>query len=532
MFHAGENGKGTRMLKAISLFTGVGGLDFGFEAAGFETAAAVEMDAVSCHTLRLNRRWPVIERDIHEVTSKELLRTAKLKKGQADVLIGGPPCQPFSKSGYWARGDALRLDDPRADTLTAYLRVLRDAQPKTFLLENVSGLAYKGKSEGLDRILAGVEQINRETGSAYRPVWQVVDAASYGVPQHRERVIIVASRDGKPFRFPKITHGEAPLSGSGRQAGCAPDLFSGFHDLEPWRTTWDALGDLPERPNEQLSLTAEVSVIAAKEALSRAGRSAEDVDAVICSCSSLQRPYPALAIEVQNALGAGGFGYDMNVACSSATFAIQNACDIVRAGHARSVLVVNPELCTGHLNLRDRDTHFIFGDAAVAILVEHADIAPPGAWAILGTKLRTRFSNNIRNNFGFLNRCDPQWAAMPDKLITQRGRKVFKEVVPMVSEMILAHMAELELKPSDLRRMWLHQANSNMNRLIAERILGREATQDESPTVLDTYGNTAGAGSIIAFHLNSQDLKAGDRGLICSFGAGYSAGTVFIAKAA
>ena len=229
------------------------------------------------------------------------------------------------------------------------------------------------------------------------------------------------------------------------------------------------LPDIPERPNEQLSLMAEVSVIAAKQALERAGRAASDIDAVICSCSSLQRPYPALAIEVQHALGAGGFGYDMNVACSSATFAIQNATDLVRAGHARSVLVVNPELCTGHLNFRDRDTHFIFGDAAVAILVERADIAPPGAWAILGTKLQTRFSNAIRNNFGFLNRCAPEWRDMPDKLAVQQGRKVFKEVVPLVSEMILAHMAELELKPEDMRRMWLHQANSNMNRLIAAR---------------------------------------------------------------
>ncbi len=225
------------MLKAISLFSGVGGLDYGFEAAGFETAVAVEMDDACCRTLRLNRSWPVIEGDIHAITSRALLKTARLKKGQADVLIGGPPCQPFSKSGYWARGDALRLDDPRSDTLTAYLRVLRDAQPKTFLLENVYGLAYKGKSEGLDRILAGIEQINRETGSNYRPVWQVIDAASYGVPQHRERVFIVASRDGKTFKFPKITHGEPD------------DLLLGA-DVEPYRTTWDALGDLPERPND------------------------------------------------------------------------------------------------------------------------------------------------------------------------------------------------------------------------------------------------------------------------------------------
>jgi beta-ketodecanoyl-[acyl-carrier-protein] synthase len=289
---------------------------------------------------------------------------------------------------------------------------------------------------------------------------------------------------------------------------------------------------IPERPNDQISLMAEVSVKAARQALERAGRNAADIDAVICSCSSLQRPYPALAIEVQNALGAGGFGYDMNVACSSATFAIQNAVDIVRAGHARSVMVVNPELTTGHLNFRDRDSHFIFGDAAVAILVERADIAPPGAWSILGTKLKTIFSNNIRNNFGFLNRADEAHRDDPDKLITQQGRKVFKEVVPLVSEMILEHMTQLKLKPTDMRRLWLHQANSNMNRLIAERVLGHEASQDEAPTVLDVYGNTAGAGSIIAFHNHSDDLKAGDKGLICSFGAGYSAGSIFVQKAA
>jgi beta-ketodecanoyl-[acyl-carrier-protein] synthase len=289
---------------------------------------------------------------------------------------------------------------------------------------------------------------------------------------------------------------------------------------------------IPERPNEQISLMAEVSAAAAKQALERAGREASEIGAVICSCSSLQRPYPALGIEVQDALGAGGFAYDMNVACSSATFAIQNAIDIVRAGHARSALVVNPELTTGHLNFRDRDTHFIFGDACVAVLVEQAEMAPKGAWMVLGSKLKTQFSNNIRNNFGFLNRADETHRDDADKLIVQQGRKVFKEVVPLVSEMILQHMGELGLKPADMRRLWLHQANSNMNRLIAEKVLGHEASQDEAPTVLDVYGNTAGAGSIIAFHLHSDDLKTGDKGLICSFGAGYSAGSIFVQKAA
>ena len=288
---------------------------------------------------------------------------------------------------------------------------------------------------------------------------------------------------------------------------------------------------LPERPNDQISLLAEIAVAAARDALARAGRNASDVDAVICACSNLQRPYPAIAIEVQQALGIEGFGFDMNVACSSATFGIQTAADFVRSGNARSVLVVNPEICSGHLNWRDRDSHFIFGDVATAILVERQDMAPAGHWDILGTRLKTVFSNNIRNNFGFLNRTAPESRDAPDKLFVQEGRKVFKEVVPMVSEMIMGHMAELGLQTADLRRLWLHQANAGMNRLIAGRVLGHGASADESPTVLDTYANTSSAGSIIAFHRHSDDLMAGDVGLICSFGAGYSAGTVFVRRA-
>ena len=289
---------------------------------------------------------------------------------------------------------------------------------------------------------------------------------------------------------------------------------------------------IPERPNDQLSIMAEIGVAACKEAMARAGREARDVDAVLCAASNMQRAYPAMAVEIQDALGVEGYAFDMNVACSSATFGIQTAADFVRAGHARSVLVVNPEICSGHLNFRDRDSHFIFGDVATAILVERADIAPAGSWAVLGTKLKTKFSNNIRNNFGFLNRAAPSGEGQPDKLFVQEGRKVFKEVVPMVADMILQHMSELNLKPGDLRRLWLHQANTNMNRLISERVLGREATAEESPTVLDEYANTSSAGSIIAFHKHSSDMQTGDRGLICSFGAGYSAGTVFVAKAA
>lgn len=285
-----------------------------------------------------------------------------------------------------------------------------------------------------------------------------------------------------------------------------------------------------ERPNEELSVMAEMGVKACRDALERAGRDAADVDAVLCAASNMQRPYPAMAIEIQEALGIEGFGFDMNVACSSATFGIQTAADFIRAGNARSVLVVSPEICTGHNNMRNRDSHFIFGDVATAVLVEAKDMAPAPHWEIVGTRLKTVFSNNIRNNFGFLNCATPESIGAPDKLFVQEGRKVFKEVVPMVAAMIIEHANDLGLDPAGLRRLWLHQANQGMNRLIAQRVLGHEANEDESPTVLDTYGNTSSAGSIIAFHKHSADLVAGDIGTICSFGAGYSAGTVFVRK--
>ncbi len=288
----------------------------------------------------------------------------------------------------------------------------------------------------------------------------------------------------------------------------------------------------PERSNDELSILAEIGVKAARQALERAGRDAAEVDAVLCAASNMERPYPAMAIEIQQELGIDGFGFDMNVACSSATFGIQTAADYIRSGNARSVLVISPEITSGHLNWRDRDSHFIFGDVATAVLVEDAGIAPAAHWDILGTKLKTVFSNNIRNNFGFLNRASPDGEGKADKLFVQEGRKVFKEVVPMVAEMIVTEAENFGLDPQGLRRLWLHQANAGMNRLIAQRVLGHEATADESPTVLDTYANTSSAGSIIAFHKHSEDLKAGDTGLICSFGAGYSAGAVFVRKVA
>ena len=228
----------TRSLTTISLYTGVGGLDFGFEAAGFRTAVAVELDPVACRTIRRNRpEWSLIERDIHGVSSEEILRAGRLKVGEADVLIGGPPCQPFSKSSYWVAGDALRLDDPRADTLTAYLRVLRDTKPRAFLLENVYGLVYKGKDEGLRHLLDGVARINQAAGTNYQVSWKLLNAARYGVPQVRERVFLIGRRDGGSFEFPLPTHGPPGEAGL-------------FDRQEPVRTAWDAIGDLPQDPDD------------------------------------------------------------------------------------------------------------------------------------------------------------------------------------------------------------------------------------------------------------------------------------------
>jgi beta-ketodecanoyl-[acyl-carrier-protein] synthase len=289
---------------------------------------------------------------------------------------------------------------------------------------------------------------------------------------------------------------------------------------------------ISERPNDQISVLAEMAVAASREAMTNAGRSASDIDGVLVGASNLQRAYPAMAVEVQDALGVDGFGFDMNVACSSATFALQSAADMVQAGHARAILVCNPEICSGHLNFRDRDSHFIFGDVATAFIVERADTARHGGWEIVSTKLKTKFSNNIRNNFGFLNRTAPEGIGNPDKLFVQEGRKVFKEVVPMVSELILAHLAENGIEASSLKRLWLHQANLGMNEMIARRVLGRDPVAGEAPNILDEYANTSSAGSVIAFHKYNADLKPGDVGLLCSFGAGYSAGSVILKKLA
>ena len=288
---------------------------------------------------------------------------------------------------------------------------------------------------------------------------------------------------------------------------------------------------LRPRSNEEPSVMCEMGVIAAKQAMEQASVTAEDIDAVLVAASNMERAYPAMAIEVQAELGIKGFAFDMNVACSSATFGIQQAYDMVVSGSARRVLMVNPEICTGHLNFRDRDSHFIFGDVATAVVVEAVEGCQSAhAFEILNTKLQTIFSNNIRNNFGFLNRATEEGVGRVDKLFVQEGRKVFREVCPAVAEQITEQLQKMSIQPDDLKRIWLHQANRNMNELIAKKVLGRAPSDEESPTILDEYANTSSAGSVIAFKKYNEDFQPGDLGVLSSFGAGYSIGSIVLKR--
>ena len=223
----------------LSLFTGAGGLDLGLEAAGFQTRLCVEINDEARATIRRNRPgWKLATPgNIHEHAPRELLALSGLKEGDVDLLAGGPPCQPFSKSGYWSAGDSKRLGDPRAATLDAYLRVVEAALPRVMLLENVRGLTFNGKDEGLRLLEQSLERLNRRKKTNYQVNVLHLNAARYGVPQLRERVFIIASREGIIFKEPAATHGDCD-------------------GLEPYRTSWDAIGDLdaPVWP-EELELT-------------------------------------------------------------------------------------------------------------------------------------------------------------------------------------------------------------------------------------------------------------------------------------
>ena len=284
--------------------------------------------------------------------------------------------------------------------------------------------------------------------------------------------------------------------------------------------------NLRERGDDEISLQAEWGVIAAKQAMQNAGVTAEDIDVVILSCSNLQRAYPAVAIEIQTALGIQGYAYDMNVACSAATFGLKQAYDAIKAG-ARRVLLVNVEITSAHTDFRSRDCHFIFGDVATASIIENTDSKT--GFEILDSELFTQFSNNIRNNFGFLNTSEN--ADIDDKRFRQDGRKVFKEVCPLVAKMITAQLEKNQIEPTGVKRFWLHQANASMNELILKLVVGKEnAKPGLVPIILNEFANTSSAGVIIALHRTAHEVEDGEYGVLCSFGAGYSVGSILVQK--
>ncbi|MGE0788512.1 MAG: beta-ketoacyl-ACP synthase III [Sandaracinaceae bacterium] len=279
--------------------------------------------------------------------------------------------------------------------------------------------------------------------------------------------------------------------------------------------------NIPDRPDDALSVQAECALHASKDALESAGLVGEDIDLVIVGASSLQRPYPALAIELQHAIGARGFGLDISVGCSSGPFAIQLAAQAIAAGTAQRALVCVPEIPSAYSNFRARDSHFILGDASVAVVIEPLEFAKPGAFEVIATTTFSRFSSAVRNNGGFLNRCHPETRDAADKLFYQDGPRVFHDIVRLVPQLVKDQLARVELEPNAVARLWLHQANLRMNQAIAERIAGPNAS---APTVLEEYGNTASAGSLLAFHLHHADLLPGSVGVLAAFGAGYTMG--------
>jgi beta-ketodecanoyl-[acyl-carrier-protein] synthase len=287
----------------------------------------------------------------------------------------------------------------------------------------------------------------------------------------------------------------------------------------------------PKRTEEELSHQAEIAVYAAREAMAAAGKTASDIDAVIVACAYTQRPYPAIAVEVQNELGIQGFGFDMLMACSAATFGLHRAYDSLVSGSAKCVLIINPELMAPQVNYRDRNSHFIFGDVSTAVIMERAETCTsPDSYEVLSIKALTQFSSNIRSNFGHISYATDEDPFGSDKMFHQSGRKVFEEVSPIAVQHISEHLASLGMTPQDVKRFWLHQANINMNNMVIKQLLGDRIDAEVVPTILDRYANTASAGSIIAFNLHNRDLKTGDIGMICSFGAGYSVGSLVLQK--
>jgi DNA (cytosine-5)-methyltransferase 1 len=200
-------------LPVLSLFSGAGCLDLAVERCAepfssngtrvegpFKVAVATDYDARALRSLQANFPGvPTVCGDIRELSTRDFLNRAGMDRGEAELVVGGPPCTPFSKSGFWLE-EKRSSTDPNASLLDEYARIVTEAQPRAFILENVQGLTYATHRAQLNRVL---EQLTR---AGYRPTYKVLMAADYGDPQLRRRVFVVGRRDGVAFTFPEPTH--------------------------------------------------------------------------------------------------------------------------------------------------------------------------------------------------------------------------------------------------------------------------------------------------------------------------------------
>jgi len=287
---------------------------------------------------------------------------------------------------------------------------------------------------------------------------------------------------------------------------------------------------LPHREKDALAQQAEFGLSAAKKALEKAGRKPEDVDGIIVASSAQQRNFPAVSIEIQNALGmTRGWAFDMTMACASAIFAMQQARELIRTGQADAILIVCPEIMSAINHYRRREVHFIFGDAAAAVLLEAGD-RESGGWELQGVRLETRWSNALRSDFGFMNHTEFEEDEEFEAFVDQDGHRVFKDVIPLASSVSSTLIGDLGYQPQDIRRAWLHQANIRIVQAVAKKALDREPTADVAPIILNEYGNTSSSSVLMTFDMHSEDMAAGERGLMCAFGAGYGCGAAIIQK--
>lgn len=212
-------------LKVVSLFSGLGGIDYGLESAGFRTIFATDIDSDCCETIKANRKWQVECIDIHDVDGISICESTNTDTDEISLLVGGPPCQPFSKSGYGSVSQPAGLKDERSNTISEFFRIASELRPRSFMIENVPQFI---SSERVNKYLQKkTAELNLITNSKYRLNVIKLNCADYGVPQIRQRVFIIASREGKEFHLPIATHSTLPAYSANKH-----------------RTSWDALSQV------------------------------------------------------------------------------------------------------------------------------------------------------------------------------------------------------------------------------------------------------------------------------------------------